>query len=542
MMASFFRLFYWTGCFLFLFVLGCKPKKKTQSQQETVLQNWNETIQGSFSDQQQLTFDSTALRNFLHQYPVFEAYRTELETFYRDRRFAFAWFEGETLIEPAGNLLNRIAHLPEEGIHQLIPYQGQTDSLRHLQPASFESNLQLELLLTAQYFMFAQFVWEGMDQSFSEKAKWYLPRKKIAYERYLDSLLKNTDGPLSPEEPVYRQYLLLKTHLRKYQEWAQEGNWEIFHSKKTLREGDSATWIPRLKKRLARMTDFRGDTTSKQFDAALKEGLKSFQERHGLAIHGRVDQATLAELNVSPTRRVEQLIVNMERSRWLPIRMEGRYLGVNIPEFKLHVYHSDSLLWSTPVVVGKSMHQTTVFYGQIQYLVFSPYWNVPSSIVRQEFIPSMQKDPSFLSRNRIEVTGYRSQGEPIMRQLPGPQNSLGLVKFMFPNRYDIYLHDTPSKSLFDAQSRAFSHGCIRVSDPAKLAAFLLSDKPEWGETSIRNAMHAGKEQYVNLKEKVPVFIAYFTAFIDREERLHFREDIYGLDQKLAKGLIDRINP
>ena len=212
------------------------------------------------------------------------------------------------------------------------------------------------------------------------------------------------------------------------------------------------------------------------------------------------------------------------------------YVAVNIPEFKLHVYHADSLLWSCNAVVGQTIHPTTLFYGEIKYVVFSPYWNIPPGILRNEIIPGMKKSSSYLANHHMEITGYQG-GLPVVRQKPGPSNALGLVKFLFPNSYNIYLHDTPSKSLFNETSRAFSHGCIRIEEPAKLAAFLLNDMNEWNPEKITKAMHAGKERYVTLRNKVPVFISYFTAFIDRDNRLNFRRDIYNLDERLASMII-----
>ena len=244
----------------------------------------------------------------------------------------------------------------------------------------------------------------------------------------------------------------------------------------------------------------------------------------------------MMELNVPLKNRIRQILVNMERSRWLPVTLNGDYLAVNIPEFKLHVYHADSLLWSCNVVVGQTMHQTTLFYGEIKQVVFSPYWNVPKSIVRKEIIPGINKDTGYISKHGMEITGQRD-GFPIVRQKPGPENSLGLVKFLFPNSYDIYLHDTPSKSLFGETSRAFSHGCIRVMEPLKLAEFLLKNRKDWDPDKIEQAMHSGKEEYVSLHTKVPVFIAYFTAFTDRDNRLNFRKDIYRLDELLASMIL-----
>ncbi|WP_199200320.1 L,D-transpeptidase family protein [Adhaeribacter arboris] len=200
------------------------------------------------------------------------------------------------------------------------------------------------------------------------------------------------------------------------------------------------------------------------------------------------------------------------------------------------VYRADSLLWSCNAVVGQTDHATTLFYGEIKYVVFSPYWNIPPGILRKEVIPGMKKNANYLKNHNMEITGYRA-GLPVVRQKPGPSNSLGLVKFLFPNSYNIYLHDTPAKSLFNESARAFSHGCIRIAEPAKLAGFLLKDNQKWNSAKIDSAMHSGKEHYVTIKNKVPVFIAYFTAFIDRNGRLNFRKDIYNLDERLAATII-----
>jgi len=226
----------------------------------------------------------------------------------------------------------------------------------------------------------------------------------------------------------------------------------------------------------------------------------------------------------------------MERSRWLPVSLNKSYIAVNIPEFQLHVYNGDSLLWSCNVVVGQKVHPTTVFYGQIKYIVFSPYWNIPESIVRAEVLPGIKKDMDYLIKHHMEITGS-SNGIPMIRQKPGADNSLGLIKFLFPNSYNIYLHDTPSKSLFNESSRVFSHGCIRIDAPAKLAGFLLKDYKQWNRIKIDSAMKSGTQHLVTLKDKVPVFIAYFTAFIDRDNRLNFRKDIYHLDERLADMII-----
>lgn len=511
---------------------GCAQQAKKKSVQDSLAGTWRQTVPGNFSNQSKLLFDSTRIGDFLNHYPAFKIYSGQIARFYRNRHYAYAWFEQGRMIEQAGNLANRVLNLASEGISQSPPYLRELDSLVVAKRAD-GPDLLTELMLTAQYFTFARLAWDGMDETVSHSAGWYLPRKKVNYADYLDSLLK---AP-STVVPVYRQYELLRVFLRKYRELDERYKWlPVSMPAKVLVPGDSALVLPAIKTRLYHLEDFKGDTLSPIFDTILQAAIRGFQSRHGLPVNGLLDRPTVAELNVPLQSRIRQLIVNMERSRWLPVRLDADYLAVNIPEFQLHVYHADSLLWSSNVVVGQTVHRTTVFYGEMKYVVFSPYWDVPPSIISNELLPEMKKDPDYLATHHMQITGYRD-GLPVIRQLPGPENSLGLVKFLFPNRYNIYLHDTPSKFLFGESSRAFSHGCIRIQEPAKLAAFLLKDRKEWTTEKINRAMHAGKEQYVTLAKKVPVFIAYLTAFTDRKGRLNFRKDIYRLDESLASMLL-----
>lgn len=516
---------------------ACKQESNRADKVKESKKDWDKTIPGSFSEQVILKLDSNRLDSFFVTYPELNDYAKEVRGFYRDRNFSFAWYENSQMIEQAGNLANRVMNLENDGVYRKIPYQETLDSLIHGQEgeaASMKPSPNLELMLTAQYFAFANMVYDGVDASMSKASGWKVPRKKVDYKAYLDSLLSSPTTKIS-DEPVYRQYELLKGFLKKYRALDSTDAWEPIAASK-LKSGDSSIAVKQIKRRLFLLDDYHGDTTGLAYNSALTDGVQCFQERHGLDINGKIDASTLAALNIPIKKRIIQLLVNMERSRWLPVSISSKYLAVNIPEFKLHVYDADSLLWSCNVVVGQTTHPTTIFSGQIKYVVFSPYWNIPQSIVRNEVLPGIRRNGNYLSAHRMEVTG-RLNGLPTVRQLPGESNSLGLVKFLFPNSYNIYLHDTPSRSLFGETSRAFSHGCIRVKEPAKLAEFLLPDSTGWNPEKISKAMHTGKEQYVTLKNRVPVFIAYFTAFIDRENQLNFRKDIYKLDDRLAGMLM-----
>jgi murein L,D-transpeptidase YcbB/YkuD len=193
-----------------------------------------------------------------------------------------------------------------------------------------------------------------------------------------------------------------------------------------------------------------------------------------------------------------------------------------------------------PVVVGKEGHNTTMFSDDLTTIVFSPYWNVPTSIVKKEIMPAMQRNPNYLSKNHMEIVS-NGGGIPVIRQVPGPHNSLGRVKFLFPNSFSIYFHDTPSKSLFERDKRAFSHGCIRLSDPVKMANYLLENAPEWTPQKIEDAMNSGKEKWVVLKHKVPVIITYYTAWVDENQLMNFRDDVYGNDAVFASKLFSTSN-
>jgi len=279
--------------------------------------------------------------------------------------------------------------------------------------------------------------------------------------------------------------------------------------------------------------DLKSDDTSLVYNAALTKAVKNFQFRYGLKEDGAVGGSTLSEMNRPVDFRIRQILVNMERIRWVPAQPGGDYILVNIPSFKLYAYQKGKLAFNMNVVVGSTQNNTVIFTGKLRHVVFSPYWNVPPSIVNKEVLPGIKRNPNYLASHNMEWNGGQ------VRQKPGPKNSLGLVKFLFPNSYNIYLHDTPSKSLFNEDKRAFSHGCIRLSEPKKLAQWILRNDLAWTEEAIVKAMHTGKEKYVNVRRDVQVFIGYFTAFVDNEGNMNFRDDIYGHDKKLAEKMFGK---
>jgi murein L,D-transpeptidase YcbB/YkuD len=236
-------------------------------------------------------------------------------------------------------------------------------------------------------------------------------------------------------------------------------------------------------------------------------------------------------MNVPAITRLQQILMNMDRMRWVANEPKGNLIVVNIPEFVLHLYENGNKVFDIDVVVGKESNNTMMFNGDLSQVVFSPYWNVPPSIVKNEILPAMNRNPGYLARQNMEING-EDGGLPSIRQRPGPGNALGKVKFLFPNSFNIYFHDTPAKSLFEKDKRAFSHGCIRLREPEKLANYVLRNQPEWTPEKINEAMNSGNEKFVKVKDPIPVVITYYTAWVDETGKVNFREDIYGHDEHL----------
>lgn len=492
-----------------------------------------QNLAGDFAAPSRLHFDSAQLNGFFKKYPAFKSLENEIRTFYQPRRYAYAWVDRSGLTELAGNLYNRVRQLPEENPSASLPYRSSLDSLMESEsPPSRTNRLNTELLLSSAYFYFAKKAWTGIDASQTQKMAWFIPRKKADYAWWLNQYAAGT----TTRDPVFRQYDLLKEFLLRYRDLEKQSRWPQLHLA-NKKEPDSIL-LRAVRQRLILLGDLDANTATSQpyantaatqphANTADSAALRRFQQRMGLAADGKLGPATLRALNITPKERITQILVNMERSRWVPDSVSGNYLAVNIPEFRLHAYYNDSLLWDMRVVVGKSMHKTVIFSGTLKDIVFSPYWNVPPGILRNEVLPGIARDQTYLARHHMERYGNG------VRQKPGPWNSLGGVKFLFPNSHAIYLHDTPSKDLFNESSRAFSHGCVRVAEPAKLAAWLLRSDPNWTAARIDESMHLGKERWVKSPGDVRVFIVYFTAWVDHAGRLNFRNDLYSRDRRLA---------
>lgn len=361
----------------------------------------------------------------------------------------------------------------------------------------------------------------------------------------------------APSLPVYQQ---LRDALARYRALAEHPAWQAALPAvpgKKLVPGQRYAGLSLLRDRLVALGDLPQGTPAQDiYGGALVDGIKSFQERHGLTQDGVVGKQTIVQLDVPPARRVRQIELSLERLRWLPLLEGPRMIVVNVPEFILRAYEiregQIDVKTTMKVIVGKALDtRTPLFEEDMRFIEFSPYWNIPPSIARSETVPRLRRDPAYFDQQGLEfVTGGGQvvrtfseanltavlNGQLRIRQRPGPKNALGDIKFVFPNNDNIYLHHTPSPQLFQRDRRDFSHGCVRVEEPVALAKFVLQNAPDWTEDRIRQAMEKGRSTTIRLQDPVPVVIAYGTSLVKNGGRLYFFEDIYGHDKLLDAAL------
>ena len=483
--------------------------------------------------------DSLVLEQFIRSRVPDADGANRLRNFYNSRNYQYAWFTKDGLAEQAHafwNLQQNYIRLSQDSLLFDSALAASmkafvSDDTLNTKPSSEFT----ELSLTLHFFKYAVHAYSGRINP--KELQWYIPRKTVNEMDLLDSLIANKGQRLENWEPVNRQYTLMEKYLEQYNrlELRKPSDTIEFSRKMVLRDGDSSRVITEIKKRLTALNDYVSTDTSAVYNPGLIAAVTQFQKRHGLKQHGIINFSFVKALNVPARKRIRQMLINMERIRWLPKEPPGNLIVANIPEYKLRVFEGPDKVLDMDIIVGKTANKTIIFNDILQYVVFSPYWNVPASIVKNEILPAMQNNSNYLSSKNMEVMGY-SGGIPVVRQNPGTGNSLGLVKFIFPNDYNIYFHDTPAKTLFAEESRAFSHGCIRLAAPEQLATYLLRDQPAWTRERIRKAMHGSEEIWVKVKFPNPVVITYFTTWVDKEGLLNFRDDVYGHDKRMA-GLL-----
>ncbi|MFM1794289.1 MAG: hypothetical protein RL642_674 [Bacteroidota bacterium] len=510
---------------------ACKngdSKTKYLERLSTLDTGYASLIPGSFIDSSSLTIDSTLIPLFFIQYPALKIFEKEVYSFYQKRSFDLAWHDSSGRIEAFQLLFNRSIQMEADGLAEEVPYL--EDFKRFANKSTNDSTAFVDLMQTAQYFHFANHVLGGLSEEKLVRLEWHIPKPKRSYVDLLQELISGNQEVLN--KSMYPQYFLLKHSLLQLKKIQDEGGWpSIAPVTSSLKIGTTDLLVRKVKKILAVMGDYESKDSSTFFSKEFEQAVKYFQNRHGIESDGVIGSQTIRALNVPVEERIKQVILNMERCRWLPILPEEDYLLVNIPAFSLRVMHEDSLVLACEAIVGKETNKTAIFKGTMQFIVFNPYWNVPDNILNKEVLPLISKNGNYLKDNHMEWHKGR------LRQRPGPDNALGKIKFLFPNPFDIYLHDTPAKGLFKEQKRAFSHGCIRISAPYRLANYLLRDQKGWTTQKIDELLETSTEYYVKLDKGIPVYILYLTSFVDDHGKLNFREDLYNRDPSLQKMLM-----
>ncbi|HEX8462456.1 MAG TPA: L,D-transpeptidase family protein [Segetibacter sp.] len=544
--------------FLFITISSCKNNndkqqqeptdeektEKSESEKKISKRDYSINSTNSYSD---LFMDSSAMETFITTNKVNDTISRRMRSFYNTRNYQFAWFSSDGVTEEGRSFWNLHEYhttysgdnsLSDKTLKKRMNYLISEETLAV--NASDKSTLNTELTLTAHFISYLVNNYNGGEIKRKEMER-FVPFKKADAMFIADSILTKKHKDNKYYADINPEFKNLKDQLQKYHDITKNGGWQpIITTEKKITTGMTSPGVLAVKKRLQVSGEMpAGDTTS-NFTPELAEAVRSFQTSRGLTPTGVVTPALIKEMNVPALKRVQQILLNMGRMRWMLNNTEGKLIMVNIPEFVLHVFEGKNKVFDMDVVVGKEGHNTTNFTGNLNQVVFSPYWNVTANIVEKEILPAMAKDPDYLTRNNMEEVGSPVDGIPTIRQLPGPKNSLGKVKFLFPNSFDIYFHDTPAKTLFNSDKRAYSHGCIRLSDPFKMASYVLKDQKEWTAEKIDAAMNKGEEQFVKVKNPIPVLITYYTAWVDENGVLNFRDDIYNHDTNLLKKMF--VNP
>lgn len=486
--------------------------------------------------------------------------------FYQRRDFAPAWIDDGSPRPQMDALIRAIHTAGREGLDpdlysaSLLDQRKQESSRGFLTKKGFnpQEATAMDVWLTWLYMKFASDLADGVSDLAHADPAWKIQAKTFDPLAHLERALRDNRVAeslveLTPSNPDYRA---LQQALEDYRAIAERGGWPTVPVNIRIKPGQSSPLAGTLARRLAASGDYSGNAPaaggSIQYGRDLQEAVKRFQRRHGLTDDGAVGAALAAEMNVPVEARIRQIELNMERWRWLPRELGDPHILVNIPEMRLDVSEHGATPVTMRVVVGKPDTQTPIFNDKMTYLVFSPVWNVPDDIAEKETLPAVLSDPGFLSRMNMEVvdaSGNHVEPASIdlssperyrFRQRPGGSNALGLVKFMFPNQFNVYLHDTPTDSLFARASRSFSHGCVRLEQPEKLAEYVLRDQPEWTSERIGEAMHAGEEKIVKLKKAIPVYLGYWTARVTPDHQVQFRKDVYGIDANQSAKLTERL--
>ncbi|MEI6172806.1 MAG: L,D-transpeptidase family protein [Bacteroidota bacterium] len=493
-------------------------------------------LRGAINQHSKLPFDSNLVVTFYYSYPALNKYQKDVAGVYRQHHYNRIWYDARGVVEFGQTLYGKVSELSTEGVSAKFPYQEKIDGVFDNNTENTMTQTETELMLTNLYFFYAENVYKGIAEDSAKSIGWLLPRKQLSYAGMLDSVMVDPELLTRDDSVLSGQYYKLRDVLKRYREIEQKGGWnpiDLSPKLKAYKPGDTALALRQIRLRLFITGDIKQDNGSHEYDPELTEAVNKYQRRNGYNPTKLITPKLIREMNVPISERIKKIIVNMERCRWIPpgFARAKEYIVVNIPAYKLNLFRNGNSEFESPVIVGKDMTKTVIFSGKLSYIVFSPYWNLPQSIIKKEVKPGIARNKNYLEAHNMEWNNGQ------VRQKPGKNNSLGLIKFIFPNADDIYMHDTPAKSLFARERRAFSHGCIRVEKSRDLAVEILKDDPKWTPAKIDAAMHAGTESTYTLKNKIPVYIGYLTAWVNPQGEINFYDDIYGMDDRLAELLM-----
>ncbi|MFC4477830.1 L,D-transpeptidase family protein [Flavobacterium chungangensis] len=469
--------------------------------------------------------------DFFKRYSDLKRYKSDVMSLYKTRTLGTIWFD-ENEINEFGSALYEKAKKTNDLI---IPYQKEIDQL--FSTSSDKSTLSqtdADMLLSSLYIVYAK--------------KSNADKKKLAYDTMLKDFLNystleeaETTAVASNEKVEFDQYYKLQDALKKYKRLEKSSKYKPIvpaeSPYKELRPDAVSSTISQVRTRLYLLGDLKTDSKSDVYDRELMDAVMKYKVRNGFKPNYILAEEHINEMNIPLESKVATLKLNMERCREISaqIAASDEYVLVNVPSYELFYVKNGKVVLTSSVFVGAPLTKTTIFNGEIDRIVFSPYWTVPQSIVQNELRSKIAADPNYLAEKNMEMVNGQ------VRQKPGPDNSLGLVKFMFPNPDDIYMHDTPSKTLFDFEKRTFSHGCINVKMAKELAVAMLKDYPEWNQAKIDKAMDGKAENSFKLSKKVPIFITYFTSLVNENGEIGFFQDVYEKDAELNNQLSLSVN-
>ncbi|MEJ2502097.1 MAG: L,D-transpeptidase family protein [Gemmatimonadota bacterium] len=496
--------------------------------------------------------------------------RPSVVAFYRDRGFRPAWTDDDEILGRGLSMLEAIGTADAEGLdrerYHFSTAREMADLLDEdaVEDRELEYLGNLDILLTENFARLAQDLAAGTLDPERAGLTWRIERGQAPESSLIDAVMEGEDpkavlAGVRPRVPYYDRMVEALARLRTVE---ADGGWSTVPEGEALEEGAEGPRVAALRARLMAGDDPEetrlakaGERRAERFDPELRQALEHFQTRHNLQEDGALGPNTLTALNVPVAERIEALRLNLDRWRWLPRDLGERFILVNVAGFELEVVEGDSAIESMDVVVGATAHQTPIFQDTLEHMVVNPYWNVPESIAEEEIIPAALEDPTYLERNDYELVrdgnaiapssvpaAELTSGDYRIRQKPGDGNALGHVKFIFPNANDIYLHDTPADNLFSQRSRAFSHGCIRVERPADLARTLLATLTDRDPSAYESLRQAEGEQWVPFDPEIPVYILYFTAWVDEDGTIRFHDDVYDRDATLESERRQKLDP